>query len=238
MATLIWTLLSLGGLLVFLGLMLARRRLADERLWPVWRPALAGDDALACTRFHHEVDAHLSGVGRTLRLARTEHAAGEVHAAARVLRVAAHSALRLVRRLDAWLRTWRDFARALAAVQPAAPPLMASFRAWTLRAYALAVRVLDALLVTSGERFRARIAVLRRALRHVRCTFTRVARAARSRPRALEDTLRQADDAHADLAALADACAHTLEALAVSRQSQEPATRAPGGDQGSTGCVP
>jgi hypothetical protein len=91
-----------------------------------------------------------------------------------------------------------------------------------LRAYALAARGLDLVLVTSGERFRARVALLHRALRRVRVAFTHVARAARARPHALARTLRRADDAHADLGALADACAHTLEALAVSRQSRTP----------------
>jgi hypothetical protein len=221
-ATLIWTLLSVGAVLVFLALVIARERMADERLWPVWRTALAGDDALGCAAFQREVGAHLSGVERTLRLARDEHAAGRTHAATRVLRLAAHSALRLARKLDAWLRTWRDLARALAAVRPAAPPLIAGLRAWTLRAYALAARGLDLMLVTSGERFRVRVALLRRALRRVRVAFTRLARAARARPHALARTLRRADDTHADLGALADACARTLEALAVSRQSQAP----------------
>lgn len=220
MASVIWGLLSLAAMLVFGLLVLARKRLADERLWPVWQVALVGEDAIACESFRDQVEWHLSGVARTLRLAREEDMAGDRRASARVLRVAVHSALRLARQLDAWLCRWRDLARALMAVQPVAPPVLSTFRNWSLRAYALALRVLDAGLTTSGGRFRARVALLRRALRRVRGAFVGVARVARARPHVLGHTLRRADDAHADLGALADLCADTLEALAVSRQSQ------------------
>lgn len=219
MAPVIWAVLSTVAMLVLLCLMLARQRLADARLWPAWRTALSGDEALACVRFRHDVSEHLAGVGRTIQLARAECAAGDEHMAGRMLRVAAQSALRLVHKLDGLLCAWRDAARVLRAIQPVAPPLPSSFRDWTLRGYAVAVRVLDHVLVTSGERFRARVAVLRRALSRVRRSFTRVALAARSRKHAFTRTVRSADDAHADLGALAAACAGTLEALAVSRQS-------------------
>lgn len=212
-----WAPVALFVAVVFLALMLLHAR-RTRRAWAAWQAVLLDDAGTSHQLAQAEVRAHLVGFDASLTLARSEDAAGAGQSAARVLRRAAQSAMRLARRLDGWLRAWRDMARALKAVQPAPPLSPRAFRSWGLRALAGLHHALDFLCVTRSRRFAARIGIVRIGLRSVRRAFARVAREVRS-ARALASPAWRAQDARANLAALADACLATLRSLEASKAS-------------------
>lgn len=213
-----WPLLALLTAGVFLVLAVAHARRTDRRAWPAWEVALAGDDALTYEAAREEIRVRLVGLDQTLLLAQADHAAG-LPGAGLILRQATHAALRLVRRLDGWLRVWRDAARALSAVRPVAPLSVRACQSWVLRALALLHHALDAVVTTSRGRFALRVFVLRRGLAWLRRSFGHAAAAARS-PRDFRRAAARTETARQDLGTLARDCATTLRSLVVSRAAK------------------
>lgn len=214
-----WPLAALALSVTLLGLMIAIGRRSDRRTWPAWQTALTADDTQARDAFRCELDARFTSVDAALRLARSQHVAGEGGAIS-VLRRGVLSASRLARRLDDWLRRWRDAARALAALRPLCPQPAFAFRGWNLRALVLTYTALDAVLITSRQRFRGRLAFLRQAVRRLRRAFVGVARRARPGAQDFELLAERAELGRDDLKVVAAYCASALDALAVSRRSQ------------------
>ena len=219
-----WSLAALAVSALFLALVVALGRRSDRRTWPAWERALLPDDEAACSAFEREVGARLVGVDHALVLARGR-LNGDQLDAARVLRQGMLGALRLVRRLDAWLVAWRDAARALAALQPVPTPPVWAFRSWGIRCLAAGQHAWDSVLVGSRARFHAHVRFVRRALGLVRLRLARLARGKWHDMRGIEWRLRGAECARDDLRALAADGLATLRALATSRSSGGGASR-------------
>lgn len=202
-----------------LGLALYAQRDLDRRGWPAW---LGLDelnlDGVATMRASLRQRANLVTVA--LQGVEQERRAGDHEEAVALHDLSTTILQTFVQDVSGRLQQWADSARALSALYPLAPLSVLRARLARLRLLAAAWHVLHWILVSSGERFRLRVAMLTRSLR----TLARYWRSARPPRRASGEWRAPSIVAH-DTQILAEAAADTYDALARSRLSHRAQAR-------------
>ena len=202
-----------------LGIALYAQRALDRRGWPAW---LTLDeltlDGVASMRASLRQRANLVTVA--VQGVEQERRAGDYDEAVALHGLSATVLQRFVQDVTSRLHQWADSARALSALYPLPPLGVLRARLARLRLLAAAWHVMHWILVSSGERFRLRAAMLARSLR----ALARHWRSAHP-PRRTSGEWRAPSIVAHDVQALAEAAADTYDALARSRLSRRAQAR-------------
>lgn len=209
----------IAGAIALLSLVAALvwQRKVDRSAWPAWGLTFDSARRELVAWLRRDLARHLGTLDGALRVAREERARGELAEAAHVLSAAGTTVDVHVNVLHAWLKRCAEVARRLAAIKPVPALHARRMHLGPLRALALGQRLGDAVLVSSGERFRWGTNVLRAALHLVGWAFG--ASALRAQAPQHEQVARAFDEtarARADLGTLNDHVVSTLEHLCVS----------------------
>jgi hypothetical protein len=207
-----------------LGFALAARRGLDRWGWPAW-VGLAALHRQAVGAMRESLRGRVQLVQVTLAGVEHAHHAGDRGEAGELLRLSLARLEEFVRDVSRRLAEWAASARALAALQPLPPLGLRDVRLGRLRVLVVVWGLLHLVAVTSAERFRLRVGVLRRAL----TTLLEFWRAVRL-PATARTTWRAPSHVSHDVQALAEAAGDTYEALVVSRLSDETRRRLPAHD--------
>jgi hypothetical protein len=201
--------LALAGLWLALLLVLLRwQRRREEQAWPTWL-ALTVERNEQYLYLCQAVERRLLDVNAACDLARVREESSRTDEARLLLRGAIELVDVLVPDLRGRLQAWSRVARALTRVSPTHCVPLVTVRVARFKALAAAWAALDALLVTTRERFVLRAWVLRGGLRLLAASFHGLLAGAST----TGARWRRVEDLQADLSTFSHASLDTYSAL-------------------------